>query len=169
MSGKRVARKSSRGRPTKYSPTFVTQGQKLAEMGATDREVAEFFGISESMLYRYQHVHPEFREALKVGKEAADDRVEKALYRKAIGYSHDAVKIMQSQGAELVVPYTEHVPPDTTACIFWLKNRRRGEWRDKVDHEHAGPNGGAIAIISGTMTPAEAAAAYAATLNHGEG
>jgi hypothetical protein len=39
-------------------------------------------------------------------------------------------------GAEHIVPYTEHYPPDTTACIFWPKNRRRDKWRDKHEIEH---------------------------------
>lgn len=124
------------GRPSDYKPTYVAQAAKLAELGATDREVADFFGVSEATLYRWQHTHRDFCEALKVGKEIADDRVEKSLYRRAIGYSHDAVKIMQFQGEEVVVPYVEHAPPDVTACIFWLKNRRKGAWRDKVEVEH---------------------------------
>ena len=126
------------GRPPSYKPEYVTQAQKLAELGATDREVAEFFGVTERTVYRWQHDHVDFCQALKVGKDVADDRVEKSLYRRAIGYTHDAVKILQFQGQEVIVPYEEHHAPDTTACIFWLKNRRRAEWRDKVDHEHSG-------------------------------
>ena len=126
------------GRPSSFRAEYVEQGRKLAELGATDREIASFFGVAESTVYLWQHQHPEFSEALKVGKDVADDRVEKALYRKAIGYTHDAVKIMQFQGEELLVPYEEHHAPDTTACIFWLKNRRRDLWRDKIDHEHSG-------------------------------
>lgn len=120
-----------------FKPGYVAQAEKLAELGATDREVAEFFGVTERTLYRWQHEHPALCHALKVGKEVADDRVEKSLYRRAIGYSHDAVKIMQFQGEEVVVPYVEHSPPDVTACIFWLKNRRKEQWRDKVQVEHS--------------------------------
>lgn len=134
------------GRPTAYKPDFCEQARKLAELGATDREIAEFFNVNERTLYRWVHEYPEFCQALKVGKDVADDRVERSLYRRAIGYSHDAVKIMQFQGEEIVVPYVEHAPPDVTACIFWLKNRRKAEWRDKVEHEHSVDEGLAEAL-----------------------
>lgn len=152
------------GRPTDYRPEFVAQAQKLAELGATDREIAEFFEVSERTIYRWQHVHPDFCHALKVGKETADDRVEKSLYRRAVGYTFDSVKIMQYEGQPVVIPHEEHVPPDTTACIFWLKNRRRKEWRDKVDHEHGGPDGGAIPL---ELTSTEAARRIAFALAKG--
>jgi hypothetical protein len=57
--------------------------------------------------------------------------VEQSLYRRAVGYSYDAVRIMGYAGEYTHVPYVEHLPPDTTACIFWLKNRRRDLWRDR--------------------------------------
>lgn len=128
------------GRPTKYKPEFVGQAQKLAALGATDREVAEFFEVDERTLNRWKHTQPEFCQALKVGKDAADERVELSLYRRAVGYSHDAVKIFMPAGAEKPVyaPYTEHFPPDTTAAIFWLKNRRKEDWRDKQEVEYTG-------------------------------
>jgi hypothetical protein len=119
------------GRPTKFDPSFVQQAEKLAKLGATDREVADFFEIDEATVYRWKHSHPDFCEALKVGKETADARVEQSLYRRALGYSHDAVKIMTVDQQVHVEPYVEHYPPDTTAAIFWLKNRRPQEWRDK--------------------------------------
>jgi hypothetical protein len=127
-------------RPTKFQPEYVEQARKLAELGATDREAAEFFNVSESTLHLWKHTHPEFSESLKVGKETADARVEQSLYRRALGYSHDAVKIFMPAGASEPVhaPYVEHHAPDTTAAIFWLKNRRPDQWRDKTEHEHSG-------------------------------
>ncbi len=89
----------------------------------------------------WRFTHADFCRALKDGKAYADDRVERALYQKAVGFEHDTVKIMQYEGNPVIVPYREKVAPDTTACIFWLKNRRRKEWRDKVEVEHdAGEN-----------------------------
>lgn len=128
------------GRPTKFKEEYVEQARKLAELGATDRDAADFFGVSESTLYLWKHTNPQFSEALKVGKEKADERVEQSLYRRALGYSHDAVKIhVSSDGSVTEVPFTEHYPPDTTAAIFWLKNRKAVEWRDvtrqEVSHE----------------------------------
>jgi len=136
------------GRPTDYRPEMVEQAKKLCELGATDRELARFFQVSESTINLWKLEHPEFSESLKLGKEASDERVARSLYHRALGYSHDAVKIFADPktGAEKVVEYTEHYPPDTTAAIFWLKNRRPKEWRDKVDHEHSGPEGGPIKV-----------------------
>jgi hypothetical protein len=121
------------GRPSKFKPEYVEQARKLTQLGATDREVAEFFNVSEQTLNTWKHVHPEFLESLKLGKETADRRVEQSLYRRAVGYSYDAEKIFPYKGAAVRVPYVEHIPPDTTACIFWLKNRQRDLWRDRVD------------------------------------
>jgi len=133
------------GRPSKFRPEFTEQAAKLAALGATDREAAEFFGVSEATLHRWKHEHPEFCESLKVGKEQADARVEQSLYRRALGYTHDAVKIAVNAAGEITqVPFVEAYPPDTTAAIFWLKNRKPGEWRDVKAQEHSGPNGGPI-------------------------
>ena len=131
------------GRPSKYDPSMIEQARKLCELGATDRDVANFFEISESTLNLWKGLYPEFSESLKVGKAAADERVVQSLYRRATGYAHDAVKIaVNSQGEITQVPFVEHYPPDTTAAIFWLKNRRKEEWRDRVENEHTGLNGG---------------------------
>lgn len=127
-----------RGRPTAFKPEFVEQAAKLCELGATDREIADFFKVDERTVYRWKHEHEDFCQALKVGKDAADARVASSLYRRALGYSHDAVKIMTVEGKVVHEQYVEHYPPDTTAAIFWLKNRQPREWRDKVEHEHSG-------------------------------
>lgn len=129
----RKAKTAKRGRPSKFDPAFVEQAQKLALMGATDKQMADFWGVSEQTLNTWKHTHPEFLESLKAGKLIADGTVVQSLYRRANGYSHGAVKILQYEGAPVIVPYTEHYPPDTTAAIFWLKNRQPALWRDKVE------------------------------------
>lgn len=126
------------GRPSRYKPEYAEQAEKLCKLGATDIEVADFFGVERTTVWRWSQAHEEFCNALKAGKDAADERVERSLYARATGYTHDAVKIFNADGAPLVVPYREHVPPDTTAAIFWLKNRRPKEWRDKQEVEHSG-------------------------------
>jgi hypothetical protein len=137
------------GRPSKFKPEFIEQARKLAELGATDREAAEFFDVDERTLHRWKHENPAFCQSLKVGKETADARVEQSLYRRALGYSHDAVKIaVNAQGEVTQVPFTEHYPPDTTAAIFWLKNRKPGEWRDVKAQELSGPNGAPVSVAT---------------------
>jgi hypothetical protein len=136
------------GRPSKYQADFAKQAQKLSELGATDQEVADFFGIEVRTLYRWKHDHDEFCQALKAGKTVADDRVERSLYQRAIGYEQEEVKIFMPSGAEKPVyaPYRAKVSPDVTAAIFWLKNRRAEEWRDVSRTEHTGKDGKAIEI-----------------------
>jgi hypothetical protein len=60
------------------------------------------------------------------------------LYERAVGYNYEAVKIFMPAGPSTPVyaPYIEHVPPDVTACIFWLKNRDPQHWRDSQQLEH---------------------------------
>ena len=134
------------GRPSSYKPEFAKQAEKLCELGATDEDLADFFEVSIRTIANWKTSIPEFLQALKGGKEAADDRVERSLYQKAVGYTHDAVKIFQHQGAVIEAPYREHIAPDTTAAIFWLKNRRPDLWREKQQHEHSGPDGGPMVV-----------------------
>jgi hypothetical protein len=122
------------GRPSSYKPEFDEQAKKLCELGATDIEIADFFGVSDRTIYRWLIKYPSFCQSLKAGKDAADERVERSLYHKATGYTFESEKIFQHQGEIVRAPYTEHVPPDTTAMIFWLKNRRPENWRDRSEH-----------------------------------
>lgn len=137
------------GRPTDYKPEFPKLAEKLAALGATDIEVADFFEVDVRTIYRWKHEYPEFCQALNVGKDKADERVVNSLFQKAVGYEQEAVKIFMPAGAESPVyaPFREKIAPDTTAAIFWLKNRRPADWRDKIVSEHTGEDGGAIQVI----------------------
>jgi hypothetical protein len=125
-------------RPSDYSPEYADQVKSLCAHGFTDKELADHFGVHVSTLYRWQHAHPDFRESLKSGRDFADERVERSLYHRAVGYSFKAEKVFQFQGEIVRAATIEHVPPDTTAGIFWLKNRRPEQWRDKQVMEHDG-------------------------------
>jgi len=132
------------GRPSRYREEFAEQARKLCRLGATDKELAEFFGVNVDTIHTWKKTHAEFSDSLKAGKAVADADVADRLYQRAVGYSHPEDKIMQNNGVPLIVPTVKHYPPDVVACIFWLKNRRPGLWRDKVGLEHSGPNGGPI-------------------------
>ena len=116
------------GRPTAYDEavTFATACD-LAEKGHTDQEIAAGLGIGVSTLYRYYANRPEFREAVNRSKATADERVKQSLYKRATGYEQVVEKVF-ANGTRIKV--TEAVQPDTTAQIFWLKNRDRQNWRD---------------------------------------
>lgn len=132
-----------RGPKNKFDPGFIKQAEKLCALGATDAEMADFFDVSVRTLNTWKIEYPEFLQSIKDAKEAADNRVERSLYQRAVGFSHDAVKIFMPANAVAPVyaPYREQFPPDTAAAIFWLKNRRRDQWRDKQDHELTGKDG----------------------------
>jgi hypothetical protein len=126
------------GRPSGYKLEYAEQARKLCELGATDVELADFFEVSDRTIYRWAAKHEEFCQALKAGKMLADERVERSLYHKAVGYTYDSEKVFQYQGEIVRAKTREHVPPDTTAGIFWLKNRKPAEWREKSVVEHEG-------------------------------
>lgn len=121
-------------RPTEYKPAYAEGARKLALLGATDAEIADFYDVDVRTIYRWKNTHDEFCQALKAGKDQADDRVERSLYHKAVGYEQKAVKIFMPAGADepVYAEYIEKLAPDTTAAIFWLKNRRGQDWRDKT-------------------------------------
>lgn len=124
------------GRPSKLLPGFIAAAKEMCDRGMTDEEIAIAFNVSRRTIYQWAADNKDFSHALKLGKEAPDERVIRSLFHRAIGYSYPAVKIFcdAKTGAVKLVDYVEHCPPDTTACIFWLKNRRREDWRDRVDH-----------------------------------
>jgi DNA-binding XRE family transcriptional regulator len=117
-------------RPTKYKPEYPEQAAKLCKLGATDAQLADFFGVSVSTINLWKVEHDEFSESIKVPKAQADDRVEQSLFRRAMGYEHDEVDIRVVDHAIVQTPTRKYYPPDTTAAIFWLKNRRGQDWRD---------------------------------------
>ena len=126
------------GRPSDYDPKFVQQAYRLSLLGLTDAEMAGVFGIAESTLHLWKLEHPEFSESIEDGKSSADAKVAESLYKRSLGYSHEAVKIFMPQGASepVYAPYIEHYPPDTQAASLWLCNQQSRKWRDKQEIEH---------------------------------
>ena len=137
-------RREMAGRPSKYQEKFAEQARKLCLLGATDKELADFFEVAEDTVHEWKKVHPEFSESVKRGKTQADADVADRLYQRAMGYEHPEVDIRVVMGAIVQTPIRKIYAPDPTAAIFWLKNRQRDKWRDKQDHEHTGPDGAPI-------------------------
>ncbi len=103
-----------------------------ARDGLTDDSIADKIGISRSTLSDWKNKFPDISDALKKGKEVVDIQVENALLKRALGYDYQEEKIERSDKDGIKVTQTlKHIPPDTTAQIFWLKNRRPDKWRDK--------------------------------------
>lgn len=133
--------KKKNGRPCKFSQSLVNRIAELAEAGKKDEEIAAAIGVATSTFSVWKKSIKGFKEALKDSKAVADQMVVASLYQRACGYSHLAVKMFYDKDSGNVVSkvYREHYPPDTTACIFWLKNRDREAWRDR--HELTGRDG----------------------------
>lgn len=152
------------GRPSEYQPDYTIQAEKLCLLGAKDTDLADFFEVSEKTINTWKQAHPEFLQSIKSGKKVADAQVASRLFQRACGAEYvtqQAFKVKKvtydngkrlSETEEVVtVPVLTVQPPDTTACIFWLKNRKKDEWRDR--QEHTGADGGPIQLTSSIPRP----------------
>lgn len=132
-------KKNAGGRPSDYDPKkSPIMAREMAILGATDGELAKGFGVSVRTIYHWKETYPEFLQALKDGKKDADERVEESLFKRATGYSHPDTHVSTFEGNVVMTPIVKHYPPDATSMIFWLKNRRPKEWRDRIEQSHTG-------------------------------
>lgn len=131
------------GHLSKYKPEYISTGRMLAEAGATNHEIADYLKISISTFTGWMLRYPDFAEAVRTGKFAADDRMEASLYHRGLGQvvtKKDIRTIKERDKAGHVVErvvvteYEEQLPSDTASMIFWLKNRRSNDWKER--HEH---------------------------------
>jgi transposase-like protein len=148
------------GRPTKYRPEYCHRANMFCKLGATDEELARAFGINEATLYRWQKTHPEFRKAIRAGKLVADMKVAESLHSIAMGYEYEeaqAVKLKDvaydpetrnirvSERVE-IVKVRRMKRPEMAAIMFWLTNRQKDKWKQRVTNEHTGGGGGAVQV-----------------------
>ncbi len=138
------------GRPTEYRKEYCEQVKRLSLLGLTDKEMAEFFGVSEVTLNAWKNKFPEFLKSMHAGKLAADAEIAYSLYDRAKGAQwteQAAFKIRNQTGSGVfteevkIIDLIKAAPPDTQAASLWLRNRRPKDWRDKVDHEITGKDG----------------------------
>lgn len=136
-----------RGNPTKYNPDqHPFMAWALAIRGKTNKEIAAGLSISTGTLFSWGKIHEEFLSAIKSGKDSADAKVESSLFMRAFGYEYEEVKTTDMpEGGTRTEKTVKQVAPDVTAQIFWLKNRRPKEWRDK--REVTGEDGGPIETV----------------------
>lgn len=146
MSEKKASNRGSHG---KYGAWIAPEGllkiQGWARDGLSDKQIAHNIGITQTTLYEWQKRFPELSEALKKGKEVVDREVENALLKRAMGYEYtevtqEPVTDKDTGATEMRVTkrVTKQIVPDVTAQIFWLKNRKPEEFRDKRDVELSG-------------------------------
>jgi hypothetical protein len=140
---------SNAGAPSKYQTEFEEQVFKLCLLGATDKHIADFFGVCEATINNWKHEYPKFLESIRNGKERADIEIANALYHRAKGCSIKTqkaikVKIDQYQEKVEVVDLEEAYPPDPVCIKYFMNNRNPDRWKDKTTHEQTGPGGGPI-------------------------
>lgn len=110
-----------------------------ARDGLTDEQIAHNMGISRSTLKEWRAKYPAISAALKESKELVDRLVENALLKRALGYEYEEIteELTKTEDGTLAMRETKRVrkqvAPDTTAQIFWLKNRKPDDWRDKPE------------------------------------
>ena len=123
------------GAPTKYRKEYCVQAAKLCKLGAIDKDIADFFEVSLATVNNWKNDFPELLDALKASKRYADQNVKNALYKRATGFVTQEEKDESGSAGSKTTITTKEVSPDTTACIFWLKNRQPEEWRDKPEDD----------------------------------
>jgi transposase-like protein len=124
-------------------PDKLRQIAAWSTKGMTQAEIAKTIGVADSTFKGWIGKYPEIKDAYREGAEQTDDKVEQALLRRALGYDHPVEKTMvellpDGGRRQKVEKTTTHIPPDPTSMIFWLKNRRASEWRDRREMELAG-------------------------------
>lgn len=131
---KKTKKKSNAGRKSKFDSRFPLMAAKLAAEGKNNKEIAEFFGVSESTFYRWLEANTEFWESLKGAKDEADELVIASLFKRAVGFTVPETKVFMSKDGKIVThEMMKHYAPDTTAAIFWLKNRKRDAWGEGAE------------------------------------
>lgn len=122
------------GPDPKYEKDFHCKVAKIcAAAGLTDVETSKQLEIARSTLNLWKKKYPEFKKAMKVGKNYSDEKVIKSLYERALGYAYQETEIIDGPKGVTTRESNKEMAPDVTAMIFWLKNRRPEEWRDRHD------------------------------------
>jgi hypothetical protein len=139
---------SNFGRPTAYKPEYCELAHNYCLLGATAEELAGFFGVTRGTINNWIATIPEFATALREGRDLADARIARCLYKRAMGYDHKVKRITECRGDEKTVTTELHFPPDTHACIFWLRNRRRRNWNPRAEVLTEGPDIAALLDVA---------------------
>ena len=136
------------GAPTKYKDEYVEQVFKLALLGSTLIEVADFFEVSRQTIIEWQRVHPDFYQSFKDGKVKADSEVAKSLYKRANGYTTYEEKVNVVNGEVVITRIKKEVPPEPKSQAMWLKSRQNEKWGAKAEIDIDDDTGGINIKIS---------------------
>jgi hypothetical protein len=118
------------GRPSLYKPENAEIAHLACMLGATNEALAERFEVAPRTIDNWIATLPDFRDAVRKGREVADEAVVAALFARATGMKRKMTRVFCHDGRPITVEYIVELPPDVRACIFWLRNRRPGQWRE---------------------------------------
>ena len=121
------------GQPTSYKPEHCELAYNYCLLGATNEALGGFFGVTRRTIDNWIATHPAFAEAIEWGRGRADAEIARSLFSRAKGFSHKVTRTTLYQGEERTITNTVAYPPDTPACMFWLRNRQRRLWNVKAD------------------------------------
>lgn len=128
-----------RGRKSAYETKIKPRLEEIKAWcrdGYIEKQICEYLGISETTFNKYKKEYPKLLESLKINKEVADLTVENSLMKRANGYEYEEKRITETNGIRTMSVIKKTVLPDVTAQIFWLKNRKPEQWRDKQEIDH---------------------------------
>lgn len=132
---------SKGGRPTKYRPEYARIAKALVARGAFEREVADALGVSLRTIANWKYRYPKFGVSLQIGRDQYDEPVVHAIAKAAIGYEIETEKVFCHNGEIIRAKTREYVKPDVAAQKFWLINRQKKDWSDKITHGHTDNDG----------------------------
>ena len=121
------------GQPSLYKTEYRELAHNYCLLGATNPALAAFFNVAPRTIDNWIANGPEFAAAVRAGRADADARVARGLYTRAVGYDRAVERTQTCRCGEKTVKTTAHYPPDTQACMFWLRNRQRHYWQAREE------------------------------------
>lgn len=131
-------KKNPVGRPTAFRPEFVEAAYRFTKMGANRLQLAEQFGVADSVLHDWMNKFPDFDRAIRQTRLVADELVAAALYKRAVGYTKKVTKVFQHNGEVVLAQVDEEMPADVQAGRYWLNNRQPKLWAERQELTGAG-------------------------------
>ena len=121
------------GQPTLYKPEYIELAHNYCLLGATNETLADFFGVTRRTIQNWIAIHPDFADAVRKGRVAADAKVVRALFERATGFSGKVTRTTRYRGEKHTITTTVSYPPNTQACVFWLRNRQSEYWQARAE------------------------------------
>jgi hypothetical protein len=121
------------GRPSKYNPELNSKVYKHCLIGATNKDLAAFCEVDVRTIDDWIANNDDFSRSVKKGRVEADAKVVKSLFKRATGYKIKEQNIVMVGGKPIILETIKEFPPDTTACIYWTRNRRPKHWKQNPD------------------------------------